>query len=76
VAQAGKGVLVPLTLLQRGALPRFCVPHLPDNADAIHRARRQTGVAAQEQRVALGELARQAAIDLEDVERRLSMARR
>ena len=43
-------------------------------AEAVYGSRQQVGIAPQEKRVALGELTRDVAVDLEDAERRPSLA--
>ena len=78
-------ILDPLTLLCLGLQPGIRCRQLAGplgyrflqrtmGAEAVYGSRQQVGVAPQEKRIALGELARDVAVDLEDAERRLSLA--
>src|SRR3954471_309484 len=78
-------VLDPLTLLCLGLQPGVRLSQLAGalgyrflqrtmDAEAVYRTRQQVGIAPQEKRVALGELARDVAVDLEDAERPPSLA--
>ena len=78
-------VLDPLTLLGLGLQPGVRRGQLASalgyrflqrtmDAESVYGSGQQVGVAPQEKRVALGELTRDVAVDLEDAERRLSLA--
>ena len=60
--------------LQREMKMRLPVAHLAQDAQAVDRRRDQVGVAAQEGRVVLGEMAWRAAVDLQNAEHGLTLA--
>ena len=78
-------ILDPLTLLCLGLQPGVRRSQLAGtlgyrflqrtmDAEAVYGSRQQVGIAPQEKRVALGELTRDVAVDLEDAERPPSLA--